>query len=418
MMIRIHDCLAKIINSNGKLKYTAVRAWNVLGRCKYFLLYRLRYSVDEHLVLFESYAGRQYSCNPRALYEEMRDSPLYKDYKMVWAFREPEKHMYLEKYPNTKVISLRSQEYYKTCAKAKIWVSNFRMRNELKPGKNQIYLQTWHGTPLKRLGFDIEEYEGSKDGQRLLEYQYVTDVKRYSYLLGPSEFYKEKMKTAFRLKDYGKDKLFIDGGYPRNDFLLKLTDQKIAELKEKLDIPESKKVILYAPTWRENQHIPGHGYSYKLEVDFEKWHRALGDDVLILFRSHYLVGTSIDLKRFEGFVKNVSAYDDINDLYAVSDLLITDYSSVFFDYANLCRPIVFFMYDYDKYKNEMRGFYIEEGELPGPIVRNEDKLLETLKDYSGQGYEEIYERFNEKYNPYRKGDGAAIVWKRLLGVQE
>lgn len=419
MKKNLQGILAKIVNSNGKLKYIAVHIWTALGRIWYILRYKYRSRVDDHLVLFESYAGRQYSCNPKALYEELRDHPHYRKYQKVWAFLDPEKHRYLEKDPNTKVVAFRSAEYYKTCASAKIWVSNFRMRNELTPKRNQIYIQTWHGTPLKRLGFDIEQYEGSKDGQRLLEYQYVTDLKRYSYLLGPSEFYKEKITSAFRLKDYRKERIFIDGGYPRNDFLLRLTEEKAAELKKRLEIPENKKIILYAPTWRENQHVPGAGYRYQLQVDFGKWRRSLGEDVLILYRSHYLVGNSIDLSPFEGFVRNVSDYDDINDLYAVSDLLITDYSSVFFDFANLGRPIIFFMYDYEKYKNELRGFYIDESELPGPIIRDEDRLMEIIRDYNGQGYEEIYRAFNEKYNPYRKGNGAAVVWRKVFrGVKK
>lgn len=406
--------MADIVNSNGKLKYVSVRIWNGLGRLWYVNKFAKKYSVDERLVLFESFAGRQYSCNPRALYEEMRDDPAYKDYIKVWAFLEPEKHRDLEKDPKTRVIEFRSKEYYQTCAMAKIWVSNFRVRNELQPKKGQIYIQTWHGTPLKRLGFDIEDYAESDNGQKLLEYQYATDVKRYSYLMAPSAFYKEKISSAFQLKAFHKEHIFIDGGYPRNDFLLKLTEEKKEALKGKLDIPSGKKIILYAPTWRETEHEPGGGYHYKLAVDFAKWRQVLGEEFYILYRSHYFISNYIDLTPYEGFVRNVSEYDDINDLYAVSDLLITDYSSVFFDYANLERPIVFFMYDYEKYKHEMRGFYIEEKELPGPILKEEDQLLEVLKDYNGEGYEEIYRVFNQKYNPYRTGDGAALVWKRVL----
>lgn len=407
--------MGRFVNSNDGIKNWAVRIWDKLNTWKYVLKYARKYPTDEHLLLFESFRGKQYSCNPRALYEETVRNPFYKDYKKVWAFLEPENYRFLENDPNTKVVTYRSAEYYKMCAQAKVWVSNFRMRNELRPKKEQFYVQTWHGTPLKRLGFDIDNFGGTKAKQHFLEYLYTIDAKRYAYLLSPSEFYKEKITSAFRLKKYGKDKLFIDGGYPRNDFLLRLNDEKIAGLKEKIGIPENKKVILYAPTWRETEDVPGEGYSYHLAVDFAKWREELGDDVLILYRSHYLVANAIDLRPLEGFVKNVSDYDDINELYAVSDLLITDYSSVFFDYANLERPIVFFMYDYEKYKNVMRGFYIDERELPGPIIREEDELLQVLKTYNGEGYEEIYGRFNEKYNPYRTGDGSAIVWKKVLG---
>lgn len=411
---KLKSCAAKILSKNDTVKYAGICVWNMIGRTNYIRKYARKYHVKQKLIVFESFGGRQYSCSPRALYEELCRNPLYKDYKKIWAFQDPEKHRYLEKDPDTKVVAYHSEAYYKAYAMAKVWVSNFRLGNELQPKKNQIYIQTWHGTPLKRLGFDIENFNGSKGAQRELEYQYSSDVKRYSYLLSPSQFYKEKITGAFGLEKFGKTDIFIDGGYPRNDFLLRLTDKKKEELKAQMDIPDDKKVILYAPTWRETEHEPGCGYRYKLAVDFDKWRRALGEDVLILYRSHYFISNEIDLRPYEGFVRNVSDYDDINDLYAVSDMLITDYSSVFFDYANLNRPIVFFMYDYEQYKNELRGFYIDEVELPGPIVKDEDDLLKVLGEYQGQGYESVYQAFNEKYNPYRTGDGAAVVWRHVL----
>mgnify|MGYP000910123033 CR=1 FL=1 len=106
-----------------------------------------------------------------------------------------------------------------------------------------------------------------------------------------------------------------------------------------------KKVILYAPTWRENQHLPGEGYQFQLPVDFKRWREVLGDEYVILFRAHYFISNSFDFVAFSGFVYDVSQMDDINPLYLAADVLITDYSSVFFDYANLRRPILFFMYD-------------------------------------------------------------------------
>lgn len=145
----------------------------------------------------------------------------------------------------------------------------------------------------------------------------------------------------------------------------------------------------------------------------------MGEDTVILFRCHYLVSSSVDLSPFRGFVIDASGYDDINELYAISDLLITDYSSVFFDYANLKRPVIFYMYDYQQYKNEMRDFYLEERELPGPIVQTEEELLGLLDgEWSFPSYIETYEKFNEKFNPYREGDGSRIVWETVLSRKE
>ena len=175
-------------------------------------------------------------------------------------------------------------------------------------------------------------------------------------------------------------------------------------IKEKLEIPEDKKVILYAPTWRENQHLPGEGYQFQLPVDFKRWREVLGGEYVVLFRAHYFISNSFDFEAFQGFVYDVSQMDDINPLYLAADVLITDYSSVFFDYANLRRPILFFMYDYEQYKHEMRDFYFDIHMLPGPVLMNQEEVLKTLKNLPNMvdKYEKKYAEFNNVFNPHRE----------------
>lgn len=415
----VKKAAVQILSKNQKMKLLCIKAWVTCKRIQYEMKYARKYQVKEKLIVFEAYTGRQYSCNPRALYEELLRSPEYKDYKKVWAFQEPEKYRYLEQDRNTKVVKYKSPSYYKAYAMAAVWVSNFRIPHEIQPKHNQRYVQTWHGTPLKRLVFDISHYQDANSSEEELRYHCVEDVKRYSYMLAPSEFYAEKLTSAFHLKELDKADIFIHGGYPRNDYLLRLDETEMNRCREKMGIPAGKRVVLYAPTWRESQHKPGEGYSYQLAADFAKWRSVLGEDTVILFRCHYLVSSSVDLSPFRGFVIDASGYDDINELYAISDLLITDYSSVFFDYANLKRPVIFYMYDYQQYKNEMRDFYLEERELPGPIVQTEEELLGLLDgEWSFPSYIETYEKFNEKFNPYREGDGSRIVWETVLSRKE
>lgn len=404
----------RFMGKDEKRKFLCLKMMDAYHGFNYQRKFARKYEIDEKMVVFESFMGRQYSCSPRALYEELRDNPAYAGYKKVWAFKNPGKFKYLTEDPDTIVVKHGGTRHSAACAQAKFWVTNSRLKNHFKPKEGQYVIQTWHGTPLKRLGFDIDNYCGSETAQKQLEYNYGTDVRKYSYMLSPSDFYKEKISTAFALKKYGKDNIFIDGEYPRNTFLNRLTEEQIKDIKRRLWIPEGKKVILYAPTWRETEHKPGKGYQYKLAVDFDKWQEILGEDTVILYRSHYFISNYINLSKYAGFVKNVSKYNDINDLYAISDMLITDYSSVFFDYANLERPILFFMYDYEQYKNELRGFYLSEDELPGPIVKEEEELLGLLKSYNGEGYEEKYAAFNKKFNPYRDGNGAKAVWEKVL----
>ena len=134
-------------------------------------------------------------------------------------------------------------------------------------------------------------------------------------------------------------------------------------------------MVLYAPTFRDTEHSGSVGYTFRAELDFDLLRERLGDDTVVLFRPHYLVANSFDFARYEGFVFDVSAVLDINDLYIASDVLVTDYSSVFFDYVNLDRPIVFYMYDLEQYASELRGFYLDLDELPGPIVRTAEDLV-------------------------------------------
>ena len=400
-----------VFEHNSFLKYHVVRAANAYKARRYTKEYAHKHRTDPKLILFVSYWGKQYSCNPRALYEELLRDPRYREYKKVWAFEEPQNYAWLAKEPRTKVVRYRSPEFYSYCARAGFWIANCRMPDEVIPKKDQVYVQAWHGTPLKRLGFDIGRFKGRAYEQKEHEYQYSYDARRITWFLSPSNFYREKITSAFALKRIGKENSFLEGGYPRNDFLFRYSEEDAREIREKLGIPAHKRIILYTPTWREDDH---QGYRYKLAVHFEKWRECLGEDTVILYRSHYMVANYIDLSPFAGFVYNVSDYDDIRDLYVISDLLVTDYSSVFFDYANLKRPILFYMYDHDHYREELRGFYIDEKELPGPILTTEEALLAELAQYDGSGYEEIYQAFNRKYNPYQDGKGSAVVWDHLL----
>ena len=214
------------------------------------------------------------------------------------------------------------------------------------------------------------------------------------------------------MKELNKEKIIIEKGYPRNDKLINYNNNDIEKIKKDLHIPTDKKVILYAPTFRDDEHTSGVGYTYKLNIDFDLLQKEL-KDYIILFRAHYFIANSFEFDKYKDFIYNVSKYDDINDLYIISDLLITDYSSVFFDYAILERPIIFYMYDYDNYKNNLRDFYIDLKELPGPIVKDEKNLVTSIKEKNNK-YKNMYSSFNKKFNPYEDGKSAERVVKEIL----
>ena len=369
--------------------------------------------IDDRLVYFQTFSGRGYSDSPKAMYEYMLKAPEYRDFRFVWSFREPEKYSFLLENGRTETVAFRSRADNKALRRAGYWIANYRMLDYQYPRKGQTYVQCWHGTPLKRLGYDIQASDNAMNSIEEIREKYRTDAEKFSYLLSPSPFATEKFATAWNLVETGQTDKIIEEGYPRNDRLVNVSEEGRTAVRKKLGV-DDKKVILYAPTWRDNQHVSGEGYTYKTEVDFDKLRDALGDEYVILFRAHYLVANSFDFERYAGFVVDVSSYDDINDLYIASDLLVTDYSSVFFDYSNLRKPVIFYMYDLEQYANEMRGFYMSLDELPGPIVRDEDALIACIRVADEWSPDEKYVAFNKRFNPYEDGNSSARVLKKII----
>lgn len=366
---------------------------------------------DAKVILFSAFDGRNYSDSPKAIYEYMLTDSRFEDYTFVWAFRSPKKFTFVLDNPNTYIVTVNTTSYEQTCAKAKYWFFNYRIADHIFPKPDQVYVQLWHGTPLKRLGYDIAISDNAMNSKAEIREKYRVDAQKFKYILAPSAFAAEKFISAWNLKAVGKADTVLEAGYPRNDFLINHTPADTAQIKRALRLPEHKKVILYAPTWRDNQHDANVGYVYKTEVDFDKLKTALGEEYIILFRAHYLVANHFDFKKYAGFVYDASGVSDINRLYVVSDMLITDYSSVFFDYANLKRPMIFYMYDLESYAGEIRGFYIDIAELPGPIVQTQDKLTEAIlhAKQNQPAFAEKYRRFNQKFNYLDDGHASARV---------
>ena len=368
--------------------------------------------IDDKLVYFQTFSGRGYSDSPKAMYEYMMKAPEYSDFRFVWSFKEPERFAFL-KNDRTSLVKFRTRADNIALRTAKYWITNYRMLNHQYPRKGQVYVQCWHGTPLKRLGYDLESSDNVMNSGSEIREKYRSDAKKFSYIVSPSPFTTEKFASAWNLVKTNQTHKIIEEGYPRNDRLINTTPEERTELRKKLGV-DDKKVILYAPTWRDNQHTSGEGYTYKTEVDFDKLKEELGDEYVILFRAHYLVANSFDFDKYKGFVKDVSSYSDINELYIAADILVTDYSSVFFDYANLRKPVIFYMYDLEQYANELRGFYISLDELPGPIVRDEEALIDEVRKTDGWKPDEKYEAFCARYNPKDDGHASERVLAKII----
>lgn len=380
--------------------------------------YRLRtYNIqtDDKIIVFNAFNGKSYTCTPKAVYEYMLASRKYEDYRFIWVVRDMEKYAFLEKNPNTTIVKNRTKEYERALASAKYWICNYRIYDYIYPKADQYYVQCWHGTPLKRLGYDIEHSDNAMNSQQEIRDKYRTDAEKFSFILSPSAFASEKFISAWNLAETGQAGKVVEVGYPRDDFMINFTEEDVKRIKESLELPADRKILLYAPTWRDNQHSAGVGYVYTNPVDFGKLRESLSDEWIILFRAHYLVANAFDFDEYEGFVYNVSKYDDINDLYVISDMLITDYSSVFFDYANLKRPVLYYMYDLEYYKDELRGFYIDLSELPGPIIEKEEDLIPAIKKLDREfKYDEKYQCFNERFNYLNDGHASQRLIEEIM----
>ena len=362
--------------------------------------------ISENTIMFETFFGKGYSDSPKYIYEYIaKNYP--GQYNLVWVLNKRRKLPY-----GGKIVKRSSMRYYYYLATSRYFVFNVKQMEWFKKRDGTVFFETWHGTPLKRLGFDIKDVFGAApDNKKKLS----KATKNWDYLLSPNSFSSECFHTCFL---YDKAKI-LEYGYPRNDILHSEEGARLAPvIKRKLHIPLDKKLILYAPTWRDDEFY-GHGrYKFELKLDLDLMRRELGDEYVVLLRTHYFIADSIDTSAYEGFAYNVSRYDDIAELYLISDILITDYSSVFFDFGGLKRPMLFYTYDLEKYRDILHGFYMNmEEEVPGPMLFTTEEVVEALKNIEKikAEYAEKYERFYNKYCSLEDGHASERCAKKLLG---
>ncbi|MER7543779.1 CDP-glycerol glycerophosphotransferase family protein [Spirillospora sp. NPDC127506] len=359
------------------------------------------------LVVFDSYDGTQYSCSPRAVYEELaRRNP---DLECVWIAQDGQFSIDFTTDVKTRTVLAGSREHYRVLARARYIVTNHGLPPWYFKRDGQTYVQTWHGTPLKRLAHDLRDVPY----QRTERHDWMEwEVPRWDLLVSPSPYATQIMRRAFRY-----DGEILETGYPRNDILSTPEWESVGtRVRKRLGIPDGKKAVLYAPTWRDDRrHGPGR-QGFSLELDVETVRQTLGDDHVLLLRTHHLV-TDKDRPAADGFVIDVSRYPDIAELYMAADVLVTDYSSAMFDYAILGRPMVFFTYDLERYRDHVRGLYFDlVAEAPGPVVRTSAELAKAVKAApdSEERYADAYGRFFVKYCPYDDGHAAARVVDRVF----
>ncbi|TLG80918.1 bifunctional glycosyltransferase/CDP-glycerol:glycerophosphate glycerophosphotransferase [Vagococcus zengguangii] len=367
----------------------------------------------KNLIVFESFFGTQYSDSPKAIYEYLKDNNP-EGYQLMWSItKEMEPYFKEHNIPYFIRLTLKAA---KIMPRAKFWIVNSRLplvRIKRVP-KGTTVLNSWHGTPLKTIGLDVELV--TMPGKTTEQYHkdIANDSVRWDYTVGPNRYTSDILQRAFLLEP----EQVINSGYPRNDTLINDNNPAyISQIKKKLNIPTDKKVILYAPTWRDNDFVGGSEYRASLELDIARLKEVYGDSAVLVMRLHYMIAKGVDLSPYGDFVRDASQGWDITDLYLASDVLITDYSSVFFDYSILRRPMIFFAYDIEEYANDIRGFYFDyQEEAPGAIVKTNDELIVALDDaFNNQGeLSPRYVAFIEKFAAWEDGKASERVVNFLL----
>lgn len=356
-------------------------------------------------VLYDSYTGKQYSDSPRALHEELVRRGA--DVEHLWVVRDGQ----VDPPPTAKPVRLRGAEWYEAMARSRYIITNAHLPEWFVRREGQVVVQTWHGTPLKRIGHDIEDVQFAN--KRYLE-KVAKEAPNWSYLVSPNAFSTPILRRAFRYEGE-----IIETGYPRNDVLASPDrDVLAAQVRERLGLPADKRVVLYAPTWRDDNYYGPGKYRLDLRLDLERAAEVLGEDHVLLIRRHPNVVDTVP-EGTSGFVRDVSGYPDIAELFLAADVLMTDYSSLMFDYANTGRPILFFTYDLEHYRDELRGFYFDfEEEAPGPLLSTSDEVIEALRniDEVAQAYAEPYARFTQRFCELDDGKAASRVVDRMLGT--
>ncbi|MFJ6700805.1 CDP-glycerol glycerophosphotransferase family protein [Streptomyces sp. NPDC091272] len=364
---------------------------------------QLRLPVRKDQAVFSAYWSRGYSCNPAALEAKVRE--LAPHIRTSWIASPAHAHTVPTA---TRRLRPGSAAYWSALARAKYLVNNVNFDHRLVKRPGQVLLQTQHGTPLKSMGLDLQDRPAADmDFERLL-----ANTDKWDYLLSSN-----RHSSLVWGRAYPSAYTTLELGCPRNDVFQSATADDVARIRESLNIPEGTTAVLYAPTHRDYRR------TQRLTLDLERIARSLGPRHVILTRAHYFTNGPLHRpsSHSSAQIVDVSEHHSIESLCLASDALVTDYSSLMFDYANLDRPIVLHIDDWEAYE-AARGTYFDIREFPpGAIARNDDELIDIFRTghWRGSRSAQLRAAFRARFCPYDDGFAAERVVRRVfLGQTE
>lgn len=356
--------------------------------------------IRQQQVFFSSYLGRQYSCNPKYISEYIQEHKL--NYKIIWAFRDVDEYKYLEKQGIT-VVKYYSFAFIKAIMTSGFIITNTRDLLYIPFSKKQTVINTWHGGgAYKKVGVDrknstiSEKYRG-----RILQKSpivFLSSCKMASDVL-------------FRKSFLHKGPILATG-MPRNDILINQSANKLNRaVRAKFNLKESDKILLYAPTFRDNKEVS----DYQLQVNDVKkaLHKRFDGEWVIFFRSHYYLANQIDNEKYI----NVSDYSDMQELLYVSDVLITDFSSSIWDFSYTGKPCFLYATDLEKYNKE-QGFFTDIHTWPFALAETNERLIENILAFDEKKYQKNVDEHHKEFGSYEKGNACKEVVKYMRLVQK
>ena len=355
--------------------------------------------IKENCIVFESLWGRSYNCSPAAFYEYILAN--HPEYECIWFLNDVETTIK----GNAKKVERKTEEFYHYLATAKYFVYNTNLPLSFVKRDGQVVIQTMHGTPFKTFGLDVTD-EISTEKERL---RAVKRADMWDYLVAQGEFTKGMAWRWFRYRNN-----ILETGYPRTDKIYLAEKDETIKLKNDLGIPKDKKIILYAPTWRDLN-------SFDMELDINTMKDALSDEYVLLIRPHYFVAEFYKVPEDGKFVFDAGRVSSIEDLYPATDILITDYSSVMFDFALTGKPMIFYAYDLTEYTENTRGSYFDiSSEAPGCLAQTTEEVIDSIKNldtfYDIHG--ERIQAFRQKYLTYENDRSSETIFNAVFVRKE
>lgn len=345
--------------------------------------------IKKNKIFIYSYYGNQYGCNPKYISEYLVEN--YRDkYDIVWAFNNMALREYIKGVRAVKNFSLKY--FYEICT-AKVIITNFRTTELFKKRKNQYYIQTWHSS------LRLKKIEGDSVGS--LKSKYIdmakADSKKIDLLLSGCKFSTDIFKRAFWY-----DGAILECGTPRIDILINKKLGVENRIKDKFGIPIDTKIILYAPTFRKDNEIGVYNLDY--ERVMEEFQDVLGGNWIFLVRLHPHLVEKSKLIVHGHRVIDVTSYDDVQELLAEADVLISDYSSLIFDFGLTNKPCFLFVPDVEIYTKKDRELYFDIYKLPFSIARTNDELIEVINSFNKENYLNKLREFYEDVGSVEDGE--------------